>query len=214
MIKIDALELGPIGVNCYIVREEKSNTCIVIDPAEAEPVRRFLEQNALTATHIFLTHGHFDHILGVAGLKRLTGAAVCIHELDAEALGDDEANLAEMFRYSVPHCAADRLLFGGDIVEAAGLKFEVLFTPGHSPGGVCYVERNERVIFSGDTLFCLSVGRTDFKGGDAERLYRSIKDELFALPGDYKVYPGHMRETTLDFERGNNPFMARSGGRA
>ena len=214
MIKIDTFELGPIGVNCYIVREEKSSACIIIDPADAEPIRRFLEQNALTPTHILLTHGHFDHILGVAELKRPTGATLCIHELDSSSLYDDKANLADMFGVTVPPSRADRLLTGGEMIEAAGLHFEVLFTPGHSPGGVCYVERDERVIFSGDTLFHLSVGRTDFKGSNGEQLYRSIKDGLFALPGDYTVYPGHMRDTTLEFERKHNPFMTRFRGLA
>ncbi|MEL7607959.1 MAG: MBL fold metallo-hydrolase [Bacillota bacterium] len=213
MIKIDKLELGPIRVNCYVVREEKSDTCVVIDPADAEPIRRFLEKNALVATHILITHGHFDHILGVSELKRLTGASVCIHEKDARALHDDGENLGDICGYSVPPSEADRLLFGGEVIEAAGLRFEALFTPGHSPGGVCYVERDERAIFSGDTLFFLSVGRMDFPGSDGEELYRSIRDGLFALPTDYKVYPGHMRETTLEFERKHNPFMLRDRGR-
>lgn len=214
MIRIDVLELGPIGANCYIVREEHSRDCVLIDPADAEKVLRFLEQNALKATHILLTHGHFDHIFGVAKLQERTGAEVCIHEKDASALSDNRASLASEFRCAVPPCRADRLLQGGERIAAAGLTFEVLFTPGHSPGGVCYLERNERVIFSGDTLFHLSVGRSDLSGGDEETLYRSIEEKLFMLPGDYKVYPGHMRETALEFERAHNPILQRRRDRA
>ena len=150
--------------------------------------------------------------MGVAELKAQENARVHIHALDAPSLQGGSGSLSSMMGIMVKRCEADDLLEDGAHFTAAGFDFLCIHTPGHSVGSCCYVMESEHVIFSGDTLFRLSVGRTDLSGGDAEALYDSILKKLFPLPGDYRVLPGHERETTLEFERQHNPFM-RNGGR-
>ena len=198
---------GPLEVNTYIMHGARAGACFLVDPAEAAPVRQAMEEYGLKPTHILLTHGHFDHILAVAELQKEYGAKVCIHEQEANALSDPRVNLAMVASMHVPPCKADVLLKDGECFDAAGFGVKVIHTPGHSPGSACYVLERENIIFSGDTLFRLSVGRTDFPGGSAQTLFDSISDKLFTLPGDYTVYPGHMRKTTLEFERQHNPVM-------
>ncbi|NLF34485.1 MAG: MBL fold metallo-hydrolase [Clostridiales bacterium] len=208
MIHVECLSLGPLGVNCYIVRREESSICVIIDAPEARPALDYLRAHNLTAAAILLTHGHFDHILGLAELKSALGAKVYVHALDAAALEDDAVNLAALGATRVPPCAPDVILQDGDLVQEAGMVFETIHTPGHTPGGVCYAEQEEKLLFTGDTLFRLSMGRADFLGSDDAALERSLL-LLTALPGDWAVYPGHMRETTLAFERERNPFLRR-----
>ena len=190
-MKLQTLVVLDIEENTYVLFDKQGNECVVVDPGDADAVLAFLEENQLKLTHILLTHGHWDHILGVPKLKEQTGAMVHIQHADASGLSMEP----------------DVRLSDGDVVDAAGFRFQVVHTPGHTTGGVCFVLDEERMIFAGDTLFRLSVGRSDLPGGDARVLHDSIKDRLFTLEGDYIVYPGHMRETTLEFERTHNPFM-------
>ena len=147
---------------------------------------------------------HFDHIMGVAKLRESTGARVYINRLDSAAMNDNGASLATMIGVRVDPSEIDVFVEGNMDFTEAGIDFHVIHTPGHTPGGVCYVIEKERVIFSGDTLFRLSCGRTDLPGGDTAALMDSITYKLFTLHGDYRVLPGHERETTLDYERMNN----------
>lgn len=219
MIKILCVPTGPLSVNTYIVFNDEAEKhaaseripCVIIDPANSHKVVEALDKNALHCTHILLTHGHFDHTMGVAELKAHENALVAIHEADADALAGGKSSLGYLGGALVKPCAVDILLHGGEHFTAAGIDFDVLHTPGHTRGCVCYVVENERLIFSGDTLFRLSVGRTDLDGGDGDALYRSLIMLTNTLKGDYRVFPGHMGETTLDFERKHNPFL-RSGG--
>ena len=214
-MNIIRIPTGPISTNTYIVypdgAEGEIRPCVVIDPAASRKVLEVLEKNRLRLEAILLTHGHFDHTLGVAALKEKTGAEVMIHEADRDALTGGEGSLAYMGGMFVEKCGVDRVLHDGDRISAAGFDFDVIHTPGHTPGGVCYVVESEKVIFSGDTLFYMSVGRTDLPGGDGEQLYESIAYRLLPLHGDYRVLPGHMTETTLDFERQHNPFIKNPG---
>jgi glyoxylase-like metal-dependent hydrolase (beta-lactamase superfamily II) len=198
---------GPLDVNTYIVHAEESADCAVIDPADAAAVKRFLNGKHLNCTHILITHGHFDHIMGVAELKKEFGAKVIIHPEDASALYDDKVSLASAMGLTIESCRADILAEDGTEFTAAGLRFGVIHTPGHSRGCVCYLIKNERVLFSGDTLFRLSAGRSDLPGADPSELYDSIVQKIFTLDGDYTVYPGHMEQTALEFERKRNPFI-------
>lgn len=213
-MNIITIPSGPLNANAYVVYKEDGGDCVVIDPASSGKVGMELSKHQLHCTHILLTHGHFDHIMGVADLRYREKSICCIHRYDAHALdiSDSSVNLCHMSGAMVKRCPVDKFLKDGEVISAAGFDFLVIHTPGHSRGSVCFVVESEKVIFTGDTLFRLSVGRTDLAGGNAEDLYRSITRELFTLPGDYRVLPGHMRETTLDFERKHNPFIL-SGGR-
>ncbi|MCE5235726.1 MAG: MBL fold metallo-hydrolase [Clostridiaceae bacterium] len=208
-MQIETIVSGPIQTNTYCAYGAREGECFLVDPADAKKALGFMKERGLKPTHILLTHGHFDHILGVAQIKEETGAQVFISALDAAALYDDTENLSTLSRYPVNTCRADRELKDGDVFEAAGFTVRVISTPGHTLGGVCYLIESERVLFAGDTLFKLSVGRSDLPGGDPQALYHSIAYRLFTLPGDYAVYPGHAGATTLDTERAHNPYMKR-----
>lgn len=208
-MKLETIVSGQLDVNTYVVWDEQSRECFVVDVGCAGPILRFLTENQLKCTHILITHGHFDHILGTSELKAATGAKVCIHELDADGLFDEKINLSSMAGSFVAPSKADVLLHDGDVLNIIGKEIKVIHTPGHSMGGVCFVMEDEKIIFSGDTLFRLSVGRTDFDNCDEKALFDSIEKKLFTLLGNYTVYPGHMRSTTLDDERSKNIFVKR-----
>ncbi len=201
-MKIDSLTVGPIGTNCYILQDETAKLCAVIDPGdEAERVARAVEQTGCAPTMILLTHGHFDHYTGVGGLlEKWPDLPVYIHENDVT---DRAAGGFDLLCPRLPE-KNQRYYKEGDCLKLGGLTIRVLETPGHSRGSVCLVVGD--VIFSGDTLFYGSCGRTDFAGGSYEDILRSLK-RLAELPGQYRVYPGHDRPTDLDFERRMNPYM-------
>ena len=207
-MEIQTLTLGHLESNCYIVTDDQSGEIAVIDPG-------FLQRSLINAVTkakdkirlILLTHGHFDHLMGAAGVKELTGARVAIHALDADGLSDPRKSLAvhagaNFYKKQTP-LAPDILLSDGDVLPLGSLRFQVLHTPGHTAGSVCFICSD--VIFSGDTLFYESLGRTDFPTGSYEALAGSFK-KLAALPGDYRVLPGHYEETTLAHERRYNPL--------
>lgn len=198
---------GIIGVNSYIFGADDSKTCCVVDPGDAKLLQHELERLSLQCTHILLTHAHFDHIWGLSALKKQTGALVCVHEDDAPMLVNARLNMSVMVGRPVNDTPADVILHDNGVLEAAGLSIRVLHTPGHSPGGVCYVIDSEKIAFVGDTIFLESVGRTDFPGCSQHALYTSIRDCIFTLEGDYSLYPGHDAPTTLDHERKYNPLM-------
>ncbi|MEG1384193.1 MAG: MBL fold metallo-hydrolase [Oscillospiraceae bacterium] len=188
-MKIDILTVGPIGTNCYIV-SDANKKCAVIDPGdEADRIVDFLDDKGLTCEYILLTHGHFDHIGALEQVKRATGASLVMNAADRGRI-----------KLSPEILCAD-----GDEIAVGDNLFSVIATPGHTEGGVCYKCGDS--LFSGDTLFCDSVGRTDLPGGDFETLRRSLL-KLRDLPdADLKVYPGHMESTTLAHEREFNPFI-------
>ncbi|MCR5151193.1 MAG: MBL fold metallo-hydrolase [Clostridiales bacterium] len=197
--------------NTYVVFDEESCSAAVIDPGlYDENLKKAINENSLNVEKIILTHGHFDHILGVSGLKEATGACVYIHPLDAEMLRSSEKSLLDLFGIGVKQIPVDydKKLCDGDTVSVGDSAFSVLHTPGHTRGSCCFVNEKDKVIFSGDTLFCRTVGRTDFSGGSAEDMMHSIK-RLISLPGDYRVFTGHNIPTTLESERNRNIFIRR-----
>lgn len=209
-VTVDSLALGPVSANTYIVTDDATGETAVID-AGACTDELLDKLNGKNVRYILLTHGHYDHILGVPALKAHTGAEVLIHKADADCFWDTEKSLASFDRsFSQTPMKADRLLSDGEEIHLGETVLSVLHTPGHTKGGVCYIDYQDRLIFSGDTLFCLTAGRTDFPGGSFEELMASLIT-LRNLPGDYIVYPGHNRATTLEHERVRNRYMRRIG---
>ena len=206
-VKIAQLVLGPIGTNCYLVRDEESGMSFVLDPAvETEQIPQVLEEMGVEdLNYILLTHGHFDHIMGVNALKaRYPDAQVCAPEGDRIFFSDARYSVGTFSVAGFEPVSVDRWLCEGDELPFGTANLTVLETPGHTPGSVCYLLGD--LLFSGDTLFQGSVGATHFIGGDMGREMESLK-KLCALPGDYKVLPGHGPLTTLETERKTNPYL-------
>jgi hydroxyacylglutathione hydrolase len=209
-LKIDRLILGAFETNGYVVRTDEAATeCLVIDPGlDGSDLVAFLEEHQLTPVAVVLTHGHADHIVGLAALRqRYPGLKVFIHQLDAPLLADPDANLSGLAGLTFVTAPADILLREGDVIEEAGVRLQVLHTPGHTLGGICLYAEADNLVFAGDTLFADSVGRTDFPGGDMEQLIESIRTKLFTLPDKTAVYPGHGMRTTIGREKRANPFV-------
>lgn len=193
-MKLTSLTVGSIGTNCYIVYDEATKAAVVIDPSDdAALVLARIEALGLEPRAILLTHGHFDHGGDVESLLQRQNVPVYLHPADRR--------LPSWLTHGL---RADRELADGQVLDFDGLRFRVLHTPGHTPGGVCLLCGD--MLFAGDTLFAGSCGRTDLPGGDWEQMRASLR-RLAALEGDYKVFPGHGEATTLAVERESNPYM-------
>ena len=189
---VKTLPVGQLETNCYIVSNEDTLECVVVDPGdEANTILNYIEGNKLKCVAILLTHGHFDHVGAVDAVAEETGATVYMHELD-----DAKNSSKYMMRYYLPE--SGKYLKDGDELQLAGMTFHIMATPGHTLGGVTI--RCEDALFTGDTLFKGSCGRTDLPGGDMNVQLESLR-RICALPGDYEVYPGHMDSSTLERER-------------
>lgn len=196
--------MGMFASNCYIIGEGSEG--VVIDSgADAAEIAEAVDELKLKIKYIILTHAHIDHIVSVDELRSTLGAKVLLHEKEARALADPFYNGSVLFGLKKVFKVADGVLKDGDVMEAGGLKLEIIHTPGHTSGGICIKAGDN--VFTGDTLFMMSIGRTDLGDGDQEQLMDSIRNKLMLLKDETKVYPGHGTSTTIGYERENNPFI-------
>ncbi len=208
MMTVKEFQVGMVGTNCFLAVNSETGEMLVIDPGDnADVIADYVSKKELHPKAVLLTHGHFDHCMAAQQLAEQYQVPVYVHEDDKETMENPAYNCSGMIgRNLVFH--ADTFLHGEeDHLSLAGFEIEVYHTPGHTPGGVCFYIKSEGILFSGDTLFCESVGRTDFPKGSMSQLVRSINDRLFPLPDDTKVLPGHGEWTTIGAERRYNPFL-------
>lgn len=206
-MEIKVLSLGPIGTNCYIV--SKNNECLLFDPgAQPEIVVEYLTEHNLKPIAILLTHAHFDHIGAVDELRKKYNVDVYLHEVEKDWLENPHLNRSALFYGEINAIKTDKpdhFISTGDW-EFGSFQFEVVHTPGHSPGSVSYIFHDEKFVICGDTLFKQGIGRTDFPDGSHQQLLESIFTQLYILDDEFVVYPGHGPHTTIGLEKFENPF--------
>lgn len=206
-MKIETFVIGMIGTNCYLVSNEQTKECFLVDAAEySQKLVSHIREQGLCLKAILLTHGHFDHIMGIDGMVKEFGAPVYAHQEERVLLNDAAVNASAM--YGCGYTFSDAVyLCGGQTLDIAGITLKVIYTPGHTIGGCCYYWEEGQVLFCGDTLFHTSIGRTDLPTGSEGQLIRSIREKLFVLPDETRVCPGHMEETTIGYEKRYNPYV-------
>ena len=206
-IEIKSMTLGMVATNCYLIINKENKEALLVDPADnALRISNVIEENGCTLKAILLTHGHFDHIMALNDLKKRYNVPVYAHEEEEDVLKQSSLNLSGSIG-QIYTTQADVYVKDGEHLKLAGLDVIVLYTPGHTKGGVCYYFPEETVLMSGDTLFHCSIGRTDFPTGSMSQLVRSVKEQLFVLPDDVQVYPGHDSVTSIGYEKQYNPFF-------
>jgi len=205
------LVVGPLQVNCYIIADETTKEAVVIDPGDdAGDILQIIKEKGLKVKYIVNTHAHFDHVGANKAIKDASGAEILIHQGDAPLLDSTSAQARTFGMKAASSPPADRYVKQGDVVKAGEVTLKVLHTPGHSPGGISLLEQG--MVFTGDSLFAGSIGRTDLFGGDLQTLLHSIKTNLMVLPDDTKVYSGHGPASTIGEERRENPFLNKESG--
>lgn len=212
-MKIKIFNNNDMGQNVYLYYDEEINGGFLIDAGcsdmDVTELTAFIEENDIRVEAVLLTHGHYDHIIGVNSIKRVTSAGLYCHKAEKEALENAEINRSALHGMKI-EAAPDYTLLEGDTVYLFGDKavFTVLHTPGHTPGSLCYYDAENGVLFSGDTLFKETIGRTDFPKGSHNELVKNLREKLLTLPDETKVYPGHGESTTIGHEKKYNPFAA------
>lgn len=206
MLTVQRIPVGMGQANCYIISNEKE--ALIIDPgAEAGTIQKGIDRLAVTPVAILLTHTHYDHIGAVDETRKFFGIPVYVAPEEDSWLGDPSKNLSQMIGMPFTVDAADHLFNPDETLEIGDFTFKVLATPGHSPGGVSFVFDEDKFVISGDALFAGGIGRSDFPGSNGRQLLNGIREQLFTLPGDYRVYSGHGPETTIQHEIDTNPFF-------
>ena len=198
--------VGIMGVNCYIVGDKTE--AIIVDPgSDAEKILKILKENEITAKYIALTHCHFDHILAVEKLMQELDVKLIASQGEKENLLDPSINFTDKYSRKPLKLTADMYVKDSDSIKSGEYEFKVIETPGHTSGSMCLYCKGENLLISGDTLFYSSVGRCDLATGNQQTIIKSIKEKLFVLPDDTLVLPGHGQDTTIGFEKVNNPFI-------
>jgi hydroxyacylglutathione hydrolase len=204
---LESICVGPLEVNCYVLASREKGKAIIIDPgAEARRIKQVLKKHQLEPALVINTHGHYDHI----GADDSFGVPVYIHEIDSQLLKDAELNLSKMFALPFEVKSEVKALQEGQLIDCEELKLQVLHIPGHTPGGVALrlLKPVDNIVFTGDTLFCQGIGRSDIPEGDGDLLVKAIKEKLLILPEDTVVYPGHGPSSTIGDEKRGNPFLS------
>lgn len=208
MLKIRTLLNGPIEENCQVINMEGDATAIVIDPgSSAAQLKKAIDEAGLKPALILATHGHFDHVGAVYALCEAYQAPFACHPADSEILDTLEDTYMFYGMGTTRRPKISREIKDGEIIEAGPIRLRAIHTPGHTPGGLCFYHEESKSLFSGDTLFRHSIGRSDFEGGDASQLTQNIREKLFTLPDETRVYPGHGEATTIGDEKRENPFV-------
>ena len=208
MIRVEFMVVGPVSTNCYFVINDETKEALIVDPGEgAEGIGRYLSEHDLKPVAILLTHGHFDHTMAAGKLRECYGIKVYACHREKELLNHAGLNLAKAFLRTEYTLDADVYCMDGEVLSLLGREIQVLETPGHTTGGCCYYFPADNIIFTGDTLFCRSIGRTDFPGGSYQQICESIKQKLFVLPKETLCYTGHGESTTIGHEKERNPYV-------
>lgn len=203
---LETVCVGPTQANCYILASAKNSPAIIIDPGDQErKIKKILDKHSLSPAFIINTHGHYDHI----GCDDKFDVPVYIHSKDLALLKDPNLNLSGLFALPYQLKSDIRILEDQDTIELQDLKLKVIHIPGHTPGGIALLmqEPTDKILFTGDSLFCQGIGRTDFPGADEDLLIKSIKERLLKLDNDTVIYPGHGPSSTLGIEKKSNPFI-------
>ena len=206
-MKLIIINNNPMGQNVYLYFDEAAEEGVLIDPGHnTDEILSAINKNNIRIKGILLTHGHYDHISAVNDLKDQTQADVCCHRLEKPMLEDPAINLSVRTK-KVINVTPDKLFDDGDVFSFGDISLMVIHTPGHTSGGLCYYDEKNAIIFTGDTLFKESVGRTDLPGGNSQELINNIKNRLFRLPEIVTVYPGHGESSSIGYEVELNPFV-------
>ena len=205
---LKTLVVGPIAANCFIIGDSATNEGAIIDPGDdAQKILQVVEETGLAIKFIIATHGHFDHNAAVAPLKKALNCDFLLHESDLPFVQRSK-NTAQNWGIAIDQVPdPDNYIKERDILKVGGLELEIIHTPGHSPGGISIYIKSEGILFSGDTLFFTSIGRTDFDGGSMPQLQSSIREKLYTLPDSTVVYTGHGEQTTIGAEKVHNMFV-------
>ncbi len=210
-MEINRCVVGAVGTNCYIVSDETTKDALIIDPgADAARIAAVVREKQLVVRAILLTHGHFDHMLAAKELCAEFSVKLYCFESERELMEDPVMNVGRMFRYECS-VSPDEVFADREQLTYGSLSCKVIHTPGHTRGCVCFYFEPENVLFSGDTLFFESVGRTDMPTGNARLLVEKVRERLWELPDATKVYPGHGEPTSIGYEKRNNPYISEDG---
>jgi hydroxyacylglutathione hydrolase len=208
-LQVRGVVVGLFRENCWIVGSRRRGEACVIDPGdEPEQILALARDMGVRITRVVASHAHLDHIMAARAIVEATGAPFLLHQADQFIADNLPVSARMLLGHDVPPAPTpDAFPTDGQDLEIAGVTVQVIHTPGHTPGSLCLYAADARLLFSGDTLFRESVGRTDLPGGDTDQILRSISRRLFALPADTRVLPGHMQETTIAYEKAHNPFV-------